>query len=369
MSLEMIAEKIVKAQITKPGIFLLVLGLITILLIPGIFNLIGNVEPSLEKVLPQDIKEIETMNNMRAQFGADMMYLLVYTEAPVLDVRDPKVLIYLDLLSEKLRTNNYIMSVHSIADLAKVNGEIPNSYEVLKEELRKNPETLTLTNDHYSFTVIQIKSDTGANAEIIKEVIDQINLDIASLESYNPGVRTQITGSNAIDKATFEVIINDFKLITLVSMIAIMFVVLLTFRSLSKGMLPMAVVMLSLIWTMGLVGYLGLTITVVTMVAAAMIMGLGIDFGIHIVHNYFTFQKTMKKQKAMIETMKELLRAMIAASLTTTAGFLALLFGELTAMKTLGIVLAIGILSTLIGAVFLLPIIVYYYDKSKKVKT
>jgi len=40
--------------------------------------------------------------------------------------------------------------------------------------------------------------------------------------------------------------------------------------------------------------------------------------------------------------MNELLRAMIAASLTTMAGFLALLFGVLPAMKVLGIILSIG---------------------------
>ena len=61
--------------------------------------------------------------------------------------------------------------------------------------------------------------------------------------------------------------------------------------------------------------------------------------------------------------MRELLRAMIGASLTTMAGFLALLFGVLPAMKTLGVVLALGIMNTMLAAVFLLPVIVYLYDK------
>ena len=61
--------------------------------------------------------------------------------------------------------------------------------------------------------------------------------------------------------------------------------------------------------------------------------------------------------------MRELLRAMLGASLTTMAGFLALLFGVLPAMKTLGIILAIGIFTTLIGAIFLLPVVIYLYDR------
>jgi hypothetical protein len=102
------------------------------------------------------------------------------------------------------------------------------------------------------------------------------------------------------------------------------------------------------------------------MVAAAMIMGLGIDFGIHMVHTYFENRKKHNSEEALEETMTELLRAMLGASLTTTAGFLALLFGVLPAMKTLAVILAMGILNTLLGAIFLLPVIVYLYDKKRR---
>ena len=71
--------------------------------------------------------------------------------------------------------------------------------------------------------------------------------------------------------------------------------------SFGKGMLPMIVVMNALVMTMGIVGYLGFTITVVSMVAAAMIMGLGIDFGIHQVYSYF------EERKKKIETKYPLL--------------------------------------------------------------
>ncbi len=366
--IENIAERIVKAQIKRPFAFLLVFVIIGILLLPGVFNLVGNVEPSLEKVLPQDIEEVKTMNFMRGQFSADMMYLLVHADSTVSDVRDPRLVKYVDALAEKIRTREHIEEVNTIADIIRnSNGEIiPDSKQEIKEILRLNPMTLSFVNSDYSFTVIRIRSDTGASAAVIKQVVDNIDEDIDSLESFNPGSRIEITGFNAIDKATFEVIISDFGFITIVSMILVGIVVLITFRSFIKGMLPMLVVMNALLWTMGITGYLGLTITVVSMVAAAMIMGLGIDFGIHVVHSYYEMRHKMDQKESMKEVMKELLRAMVGASLTTIAGFLALLFGVLPAMKTLGIILAIGIFTTLIGAVFLLPVVVYLYDGGMK---
>ncbi len=359
--LEDIAEKIVRQQIRYPKLFMLVFLIISLLMIPGILRLIGNVEPSLEKVLPQDVEEVKAMNDMRTQFGADMMYLIVFADGPLFDVRHPEMVRYIDLLSQKLRQRENIIEVNSIADIVlfKNNGVIPDSLIDTKELLDGSSG---LMNDDFSFTVIMIRTDTGASAQTIKTVVNSINDDINSLEELNPGARIELTGFNAIDKATFEIIMSDFAVITAVSMVLIMIVVLLTFRSFAKGMLPMVVVMVALLWTMGVVGYLGLTITVVSMVSAAMILGLGIDFGIHIVHSYFENRKEFEPKKAMIETQRELLRATVAASLTTISGFLALLFGVLPAMKNLGVILALGILFTLTGAVMLLPVLIYLYD-------
>lgn len=364
--IEEIAERIVEMQIKNPKKFILTFFIITLMIVPGIISLVGNVEPSLEKVLPQDIEEVKTMNDMRAQFGADMIYIIVHSEDIVSDARDPKLLSYVDVLSEKIRTRDHITEVDNLADIVKEsnNDVIPDSLDDVKEIIAINPFTPQFLSKDYGFTVIRIRSDTGASAAVVKEVIEGIKYDIESVESLNPGSRTEITGFNAIDKATFEVIMSDFAFITLVSMVLVSIVVLITFKSLVRGMMPMIVVMTAIIWTMGITGYLGLTITVVSMVAAAMIMGLGIDFGIHVVHGYFEMRKKNSIRKSMTSVMRELLRAMLGASLTTIAGFLALLFGILPAMKNLGIILALGILTTLIGAVFLLPAIIIIYDKN-----
>ena len=362
--LSRIAKKIVSYQTKYPKKFILVFILLNLLLIPGIFNLLGNVEPSLEKVLPQEVQEIETMNYMRSQFGADMIYLVVYTTDDLADVRNPDYLEYTDILSQKIITRENVMDVQSLSDISKDlnNDQIPSTLTQSRAILSNTPRTQTYTNNDYSFSVMKVQTNVGSSADQIDKVITQIEEDIQNTQQFNPGTNTEITGSPAIDRATFNVIISDFATITLISMAGVALIVFLTFKSLAKGMLPMAVVMNAIIWTMGIAGYLQLTITVVTMVAAAMIMGLGIDFGIHQVHNYFEERKTKKPKVALDEVMQELLRAMLGASLTTSAGFLALLFGVLPAMKTLGIILAIGIMNTLIGAVFLLPVLIYLYD-------
>ena len=359
---EKIASFIVKYQTKFPKIFLLGFLIINLLLIPGIFNLIDNVEPSLERVLPQNINEIKVMNDMRTEFGADMIYLVLEGKDDAIDMRGTQVLRYIDILGDKILTEENVLEVQSLTTFIGVPKTIYESRNLIAE----NPQSLSFINSDSSISIIAVRTNTGSSSKVINKVIEQINDDILSVEEYNPNIKTRITGFSAIDRATFNIIINDFVKITFVSMIGVAIIVFLTFKSLIKGMLPMAIVMNALIWTMGIVGYLGFTITVVSMVSAAMIMGLGIDFGIHQVHSYFEERKKHSSKVSLNNIMEELLRAMFGASMTTIAGFLALLFGVLPAMKTLGIILAIGIFSTLIGAIFLLPVLIYLYDGGKK---
>lgn len=369
-TLEEIAKRIVKLQLKYPKRILWIFVAINLMLLPGIFNLINNLEPSLERVLPQDVTEIQTMNLMRSEFGADMVYLIVYANSPVYDVRSPEYVEYLNLISQRFETHSLILESRGIHTLVKdVNSNrIPESKREVENLLNIHPLTSEFVAPDYSFSIVSIRTDSGSNAKLIDEVISSIENDISDLEEFNPGTTYQVTGFGAIDRATFSVILTDFAKITLVSMAAIAVVVLLTFKSLVRGMMPMLIVMNALVWTMGIVGYFGLTLTVVSMVAAAMIMGLGIDFGIHQVHSYFELRKSRNPKESLSELMQELLRAMLGASLTTMAGFLALLFGVLPAMKTLGIILALGIFTTLIGAVFLLPVVIYLYDSKKSLE-
>lgn len=364
------AKKIVYLHTKVPKIVILVFLLVNLAMIPGIISLVDNVEPSLERVLPQDIPEIQTLNYLRGEYGSDMLYLLVKTQDSTLDVRDPTYLEYIEIVSNKIETREHVLRVTSLADFTKDNGELANTQSHVEEILEDEKMHKNYVDDDYSFSIIEVQTNMGSSAQAISEVIDAIRLDIENTQEYNPGTITQVTGFGAIDRATFSVIMSDFLVITFVSMGLIAVIVYFTFGSFARGMLPMSIVMNALIWTMGIAGYLQLTITVVSMVAAAMIMGLGIDFGIHQVHGYFRLREEEGKsaKKAITEVVQELLRAMIGASLTTIAGFLALLFGSLPAMKTLGIILAMGIFNTLIGAVFLLPAIIYLSDKNKTYK-
>lgn len=366
--IEKIGKRIGEMQVKAPNIFILILIISLIVIVPGASFLLSHVEPSLEKTLPQNVIEIKTMNDMRTQFGADMMQIIVKTEPPITDIRNPKAINYVDVLSQKLRENDFILQVDNIADIVKMNnnGVVSDSPNKIKSILNNNPYTKSFINYDNSLTIIQIKSDTGADSKIIKRVVDDIEDTINSLEPMNPGITTELTGFNSIDKATFEVIIKDFMNITGLSFLFMLIFLLFYFKSIRKVIMSLSVIVISLLLTAGITGYLAITMTVVTMVAGAMIMALGISYGINVTYEYYILRKEYSKRKAIIKLNTQILRALVGSSLTTGAGFLALLFGVIPAMKNLGIVLAIGIIITLIVSVFFLPVIIIKLDTSSR---
>ncbi|MBR9693190.1 MMPL family transporter [Candidatus Woesearchaeota archaeon] len=372
MTLEELGRRIGQLQIRAPAIFLIAALLITLITLPGLPLLIQHVEPSLEKILPQEVQVVKTMNAMRSQYGADMMYLVIEpNSATVEDLRHPAVLKYEDAIAQKLLERDHILEVQTLADIVKQtnNGIIPNDLEEVKRLLSQSPQTAVFLDNTKRVGVIHIRSDTGASAAIIKETVTAINEDLNTLEEFNPGVGIQLTGFNTIDKATFEIIISDFARITLFSFLFMLLFLILYYKgAITKVWQSLSIIIIALIWTLGLTGYLNITITVVSMVAAAMIMALGISYGIHIVHRFSELQKTHNRRETLISLQEELLRALLGSSMTTSAGFLALLFGILPAMKNLGIILAMGIGITLLVSVFVVPVILYTTTSEKRTK-
>jgi hypothetical protein len=363
MMIRRIGYRIGETQADHPWLFVLLAIIITIGTVPGIPMLLQNVEPSLEKVLPQDIEEVKVMNDMRSQYGADMLYLVLTTEG---DIYDPANLRYIDSLGQHLRDIENIRKVDSIADVIKERtGQIPLERNQVIATAKQDPRAPMYVNTDRSVTVIMIKSDTGASAATVKEVIDDIRFTEETLDAQNPGFELQLTGFNAIDQATFKVIISDFLKITLVSFALMVGFLLLHYRfNIKKTVYSMVIMLLSLIWALGVTGYLGIELNVVTMVAAAMIMALGSSYGINSVYHFYDdFLIQYPRREAIAKFQEFLIIGLTGSALAEIAGFLALLFGIMPSMRSLGVILAIGIFFALFVSVIILPAFFFLMEK------
>lgn len=346
MIIEELASRLVEYQIENPIRVLVITGLLTVLVLPGALNL--EVKPSTEAILPADDPTVESLDTLRAKFSGDTTYIVFESDQ---DVRNTELLKEMERIGNRVETAENVHSVESPATMLETRyGNIPEDGQKLERF-----DYRSMVSENYRTGLMAVRADTQANSGEIQKLYDDIHTAVQAetTEDY------YLTGYNMIDLATFQVIISDFMMITGVSFAAVLGVLFLVFRDVKRMLFPIVPVMFGLMWMLGLGGYLGANLTIISMVSAAMIMGLGIDFGIHVTKKYFN---TVRGAEGLSETMVELSRGLLGGSTTTGVGFLALLAANLTGMHALGIFLFTGILSAYIGAVFLLPALIILID-------
>ena len=351
MLIENLAARLVEFQSEKPMKMLLILGVLTAAVIPGMTQL--EIKPSTEAILPADDPVVESLDTLRAKFAGDTTYIVIQDN----DIRNQ------DTLEKMLRIEKRLQRSENVVSTASPASMLENRYERIpqdKDELEAFDYGNFVT-ENYGTALISVRADTQANSGEIRKLYNEIHTVTGSEFSDS---RYHLTGYNMIDLATFQVIISDFMRITFVSFAAVLAVLYGVFRDFRRMFYPIVPVMFALIWMLGLGGYLGADLTIISMVSAAMIMGLGIDFGIHVTKKYFS---TKRGKEGLSETMTELSRGLLGGSTTTGVGFLALLSANLTGMHALGIFLFTGIISAYIGAVFLLPTLIIIFDGTESI--
>jgi len=103
-------------------------------------------------------------------------------------------------------------------------------------------------------------------------------------------------------------------------------------------------------WLLGLMVLLGLDFNFANLIAVPIVLGVGIDAGVHLVHRY-----RLEGEDGMVTALSHTGRAILVASLTTMAGFGSLALASHRGMASLGVLLFLGVGSCLVAALVLLP--------------
>ncbi|MEO2154931.1 MAG: MMPL family transporter [Nanoarchaeota archaeon] len=349
-------EKLIDLQVKKPYIFILLTVALTILAIPGYFNLMSCLQPSVEKLLPKQAEVVKNINLVRDQFDVDAIQIVIDTNN---DLRDPNALKTFDYFKNYLQEKvPHITKIMTPADIVKEDlSYIPNTKEEVMKVVELDPRFRYFYNHDYRLAVIYVYTDIGPDTRLALNVIDTLKKHMQEFERYFPfDTKVYLTGFPALNIDLFFSIIFDFIKISLVAFAIILAILVVKFRRISEVLLVISVIIFPLLWTTGIIGYLHLELTMVSTVFGAMLMALGISYGINFYNTYLQEKEKLKdKEKALRETTNMLLTALVGSSLTTIASFIALLAGIVPSYRSLGIILAIGISLVLIYTLIIFP--------------
>lgn len=195
-----------------------------------------------------------------------------------------------------------------------------------------------------------------------------IHDSLATLQPSARGVEVvYISGAYRFNVEDYEGILADSKLTGLVSLGLVLTLMIAAFRDPKALLLTFTPLLLGTVWTFGFAGGVVGTLNTFTSVLGALLLGLGIDFTIHLYTRYREERlRSASVEEAVVRAWDSVGPPAFAAGLTSVAGFGALLFAQFKGFQQMGLLLMMGIVFCLLSALVVLPVMIQRRDQAPR---
>ncbi len=352
-------EKIAEFQYRHAIPFILVVLFLTIIAALGVPNM--SLETDMQKQMPQDLPIFQLNDRITEKFGGQDTIMILFmldedldSQNVPSDIRHPDILNYLIDFEEELSAESSIQDVSSAAMFLR-NAPL-DSLESATAYLDNIPQADMFFSDDLKKTVVFVSVDVGTSDRKITEVVNLINSKIEGL-STPAGVEVMVSGNPPMMVKIAELLWEDAIFTVLLASAVIFILLILLERSLSKAVLIMVPLLFGVTWTVGVMGWIGLKLSFATAGLGAMILGLGVEYGVFMFTRY---EEEREKGSSALDSLKVAVPgvglAVLGSGMTTIFGFLALTLSVMPMLQNLGLSLALGIFFSLLAALLIEPI-------------
>jgi predicted RND superfamily exporter protein len=209
---------------------------------------------------------------------------------------------------------------------------------------------------------------TGVNVTIqlpgksLTEVpeVAQFSRELKSkLEASYPNHRIHITGLAMMNNAFGESSQNDMTTLVPMMFLTIIVVLGILLRSFSATISSIVMIFFTIIFAMGLMGWMGWKLTPASASAPTIIMTMAVADTVHLLVTFLhNLRKGINKVDAIADSLRINIQPIFITSVTTAIGFLSMNFSDVPPFHDLGNVVAIGVLFAFVLSVTTLPAMV-----------
>jgi len=234
---------------------------------------------------------------------------------------------------------------------------------------RADPEGMerVLARDGDSYRYIKIEIDTKGGEQTALGLAGDLAEDFAALDGIE-GISAVATNNDIIAAGVVTALRSSQAGSLVLTIAAAMALLVATFWIESRrpflGVITIFPVVLVVLWVFGMMSVTGISFNPVTGMIAAIAIGIGVPYTIHITHRYQEDRtRCDSPETAIRNTMIHTGGALAGSGFTTVAGFGILITSSLTPFKQFGMVVAYAIGFALIAAVLVLPSMLVLWDR------
>ncbi len=290
-------------------------------------------------------------------------------------VLEPEVLTVIDEITKVLEKSDNIKTVMSITNMDYIIGTeegmevIPILDDLSPGSIKEFKKRLVDWKDIYEGTFLSqdsrlsaviIQPVPGASDEVNKEIYEQI-LELTE-EYKSANLSFPVAGLPLIKEEISRSIMSDLTWLIPVAALLILGILYLSFKRLEGVLFPLIGLAVAAVWVMGLIGFLGVTFTMATLLVPVLLLVVGSAYGIHVMSHFYEdidHQSGFLNYKAVSiiinKSLKTILVPVILAGLTTAGGFISLVSSPLGPFRTFGVLSAVGVVFSQIVSLVLIP--------------
>ncbi len=197
---------------------------------------------------------------------------------------------------------------------------------------------------------IRIPMTNEDNAAVVKAVRK------VTARFEGDGFRVYIAGSPVWGDFLIKAMPRDMGRFMLLALLAIGTLLFVLFRRISGVVLPLLVVLLSLLSTIGLMAWSGTKFTTPTAILPSFLLAVGVGASVHLLTIFYReYTARGSKEGALVHALGHSGLPILMTGLTTSAGLFAFVTADLAPIGDLGLFGGIGALISLLFTLILLP--------------
>jgi uncharacterized protein len=204
-----------------------------------------------------------------------------------------------------------------------------------------------------------------------RELQTRISKVVKDLKIEETGIHVAFTGSYKLNLDDYDSLVDALKPISIASLILITVLLFLFFRNPIFIFILVVSLISGITFTFGLTGFLIGRLNTITTIMAAVLMGLGVDYGIQFLYR---FKEEYSLRENFLESVTETIyhtgAASLISALTTTSAFVVLMFSDFRGFSEFGLIACYGIILIAISMYFItaiqIAVLFRYFPNSKK---
>lgn len=249
-----------------------------------------------------------------------------------------------------------IDNLDSMSEVTANVQEIKKVFAPSAEQTVRVPEPF-FSSDHTKLLInVRPRFASERGVTYCAQVMTRLQRALSQVDLQKYGVGVGVTGTYAFNTETNSVINSDMLRSTIISSIGVLVILFLAFGSFFYSIVALVPLLMSVVLTMAWAKFIVGGFNLVTTFLPALVLGLGIDYSIHLISRYAEERsKGTPFNRALYLTVWKKGEASFVGAATTALVFLGLLLSRSRALFEMGAITGVGVLLSFVTTLVLLP--------------